>query len=812
MSATLTKNISRALTAERFVSSKKKRALISIGNMLVLGFAALVLASYRVQELEALRLRLLGAFLMIASLLLILYLLEAYFRSLEMHAVEECAGGKYSFEALCVLHSDSTHSLRAFLSHELGQLILKRAGIPPRNVSALAREREIKSETPSVMDFEHSASRTEGRVTLGSIASALSDAYPAFAQVLAEHAVTKEEFAGTAEWIERERSYTRRVLRWWSREALARIPGIAKDWAYGGTYTLNRFSFDYSSSASLPFISPRRREREIRALEAILARNREANALLIGASFSQCTDVIKGFAREIAMGAIVPVLEHRRVVILETALLLSSMSERAGFERTLLSILGEAERAGNIILVVDNIAALIDEGARIGADVMNVLERALASQHLHLIACTTGELFRTELASNTALLARMQTVEVRELTESELIALYEERGSAIARSERILFTYPALMALIKSALAFPGDEPAEELIYDRLTELVPWALAKNIRVIGRRECEEFLKEKIGVSIGGGIDSAAQVVNLEALLREQVVGQDEALTAVANAVKRNRADIRNLQRPVGSFLFLGPTGVGKTETAKALARVLAGGEDALTRFDMSEYAGADALERLIGDAGTQRAGELATRLHEHPNSVILLDEFEKASREVHNFFLALLDEGRTADAHGKMMNARNALFIATSNAGADHIWWLTGEGRDIAAERQFIIEGIIHDGIFAPELLNRFDAVVLFKPLSHENRVAIAEKLLSAFAKRLKEKGIGLEINAYLKDRVAKAGEDKAFGARPLNRFIQDFVEQLIAEKMLTGELKPGMTVSFAPSEQNWDEMRVQIQN
>ena len=279
----------------------------------------------------------------------------------------------------------------------------------------------------------------------------------------------------------------------------------------------------------------------------------------------------------------------------------------------------------------------------------------------------------------------------------------------------------------------------------------------------------------------------------------MIGQDQAIVAIAGAMRRSRAGIRNVKRPIGSFLFLGPTGVGKTETAKALAAVFFGGEEAFVRLDMSEYQGQEALAKLIGGVASKEPGILSNLVREHPYAVLLLDEFEKSDLALRDLFLQILDEGFFTDAQGERVNARHLIIIATSNAGAPLIWDMVKDGRRLFDEERTIIDTIIKQGIFKPELINRFDGVILFNPLGANELRPIAKLLLEALATRMKEHGITIKITDPLLDRLIERGTDQQFGARPMRRFIQSTVEQLIADAMVAGRLKAGQTVDLVPT-------------
>jgi len=293
------------------------------------------------------------------------------------------------------------------------------------------------------------------------------------------------------------------------------------------------------------------------------------------------------------------------------------------------------------------------------------------------------------------------------------------------------------------------------------------------------------------------EERSKLLHLEEFLEARVIGQSRAMHAVADALRRARSGLRAGTRPVGSFLFLGPTGVGKTETAKALAANYFGGEDAMFRFDMSEYQGADGIEKLIGSRDAHDPGILTSRLREKPFSLLLFDEFEKASREVHNLFLQILDEGLFSDGAGKRVSARETMIIVTSNAGANIIWDLLKEGREVADIEGRVIDAIRRERIFAPELLNRFDATIVYRPLDKAELARVAMLLLQDLTARLQKQEIIFEPTPELAAKVVEIGYDPTFGARPMRRAVADRVEQVIAKKILEGTLKRGDTFRFS---------------
>ena len=332
---------------------------------------------------------------------------------------------------------------------------------------------------------------------------------------------------------------------------------------------------------------------------------------------------------------------------------------------------------------------------------------------------------------------------------------------------------------------------------DLLDQIATSCAGQNIYVIGADEAQEVISTKTGVPRGEiKGDEREKLSKLEDVLHKRVIEQNSAIEAVSNALRRARSGLTNPKRPLGSFLFLGPTGVGKTETAKALAEIFFGSENEILRLDMSEFTGEDALEKMIGSHVAGSTGVLASRMRDKPYGVLLLDEFEKTTDKVKNLFLQILDEGIFSDGLGSKVSARNLIVIATSNAGSDLIYQNSQLGKEIESQRQVILDEIIHRGIYRPELLNRFDGIILFHPLSKLALSKVAELQINKLNDRLKEKGIELLVEPDLIEFLSGVGLDPKFGARALNRAIQDQVESLIAKKIVDNTIKNGTKISL----------------
>ena len=340
-----------------------------------------------------------------------------------------------------------------------------------------------------------------------------------------------------------------------------------------------------------------------------------------------------------------------------------------------------------------------------------------------------------------------------------------------------------------------------------LTQVATHAKQKDAVIITADFVYQVVSDITGVPAGPiQAEERDLLLNLEDRLHKQVIGQERALDAIARTMRRARAGIQSSEKPIGSFLFLGPTGVGKTETAKALANIFFGGEGNLQRLDMSEFSGSDGLVRLIGDG--EKSGTLADMLREHPYCVLLLDEFEKATRSVHDLFLQILDEGKFTDARGTKVNARNCIVIATSNAGSQLIIRTVQQREELSHLTQSIIDNIIKDGVFRPELVNRFDNTIIFEPLTIDQQGQVASLMLGGLYNRIKERGYELQVSKDLLDILVEKGYSPEFGARPMQRVLQDVVEEKVAERIISGQAQRGDTIMLSRSDFTETELSV----
>lgn len=739
--------------------------------------------------------KVLGFLLMALGLFGAVYLLELYFSAryyFELVAQNRYRSSDlYTFSVGRILyHFQDDDLLAAWGRSALGQEIIQRLGLSLADFQTFLA-------SPHTRVLSLPAPTEAPVITMADLARHLLDSSPEFKTWLLGNGIEPADWLGAVAWVVLRVESRELSRRWWLPANLLRLPGLGQDWVYGGTYNLDRFSRDLLKDPNLASLHQTGdiRAKELEQLENVLARSREDNALIIGAPGPDKLDLVLRLAKAIQSGQTLGALRARRPVLLESAQLISALKDKNTFEQGILAVFSEAAKAGNVILIIDDLPNLLASAKSLESNLALLIDPFLTAPELQVIGLADLDRFHDQIESQVGLLSRFEKISVEALTPADLAELLLRQVSEVEGKSGLFFTYQAVLEIAKSADYYFPDSASADKVLDLLLELAPWARGRGVRTIGQPEVLAFIQAKTNIPVGAiSAEDKTKLSQLETILGTRVIGQTEAIKAVASAIRRARAGIRNPNRPIGSFLFLGPTGVGKTETAKALAAAFFGQAEEMRRLDMSEYQGADSISRLIGSYATGQAGLLANMIREHPYGVILLDEFEKTTTEVLNLFLPVLDEGVFADAGGKKVSAKNIIFIATSNAGSDLIWKLVSEGKQpVAAD---LIDNIVAQGIFKPELLNRFDAVVVYHPLAEAELLQIARLMLTKLATRLEPKGIVLDLSDLLVSSVAKNGANQVFGARPMQRYIQDNIEQAIADRLISGELGRGMKVHF----------------
>ncbi len=699
-------------------------------------------------------------------------------------------GNTNTFElAYIILESKNEDPLRGFIHSKGGRKILHRLGVDDVSLDEFLRSNkqlDVHFDFPDKMPI------------LESYFSGLVQGDEEFRNFLLAHGVTEEMLIEASRWVFDLEKRKEKKTRWWGEEEQRKISSIGKDWSYGEAYSLSRWSFElrpvFSDFEEL-------HSEQVNNLENILSRGKGVNVLLVGEEGSGKMGIIESLGRRIGIKKTTPFLIQKKILILDSVALAAGTGVKIEFERTLIKIFNDAVKAGNIILVIPDFSTFVEDARALEADIEGILNEYLESPSLLVVATSDIGGYQRVIEPMRTIATHFDTIMVKTGDERKILQVLEEEIINLENEQRVLFSFGALREAIVSAQRYFVDNPTFDMANSLLVDSAIRTRKSGRTLVLRDDILATVKSKTGVPTGE-IDSEErkELMNLEELLHARIVGQNEAIRSVSDALRRARSGIGNPKRPMGSFLFLGPTGVGKTETTKALAEIFFGQNAKILRLDMSEYNTADSLTRLIGAFDGESPGVLTSMIRENPYGVLLLDEFEKTERKVLDLFLQILDEGMFSDVLGRKVNARNLLIIATSNAGSRYIFETMQKGGNLLDEKEKIIEHIIHDGVFKPELLNRFDGIILFHPLSDENLRDIAKFMLKRLEWKLKEKGVTLIVNDILINFLVKKGSDPKFGARPLNRAIQDTVEKIIADKIIAGELKPGSGLEFFKSD------------
>ena len=610
------------------------------------------------------------------------------------------------------------------------------------------------------------------------------------------------------------------------------------------------------------------REHEIQRVIQILSRRTKNNPCLIGEPGVGKTAVVEGLAQRIAAGDVPDTIADKRVMTLDLSGMVAGSKYRGEFEERIKKVIAEVVEAKDVLLFIDEIHTIIGAGGAEGAlDASNILKPSLARGELQLIGATTINEYRKYIEKDSALERRFQPVTVDEPSEEESIAILKGLRSRYEEHHRVEITDDALEAAVKLSSRYMNDRFLPDKAIDLIDEAASKVRLSNYTKPSKikdyeaqiddleeekesairdeayekagdiKKKQEKLKEKIRLTLEKwekeketrklvvGENEVADVVagwtkipvkklaqeeserlkNLEGILHERVVGQEEAVTAVSKAIRRGRIGLKDPKRPIGSFLFLGPTGVGKTELSKALAEAMFGTESSLIRVDMSEYMEKHSVSKMIGSppgyVGYEEGGQLSEKVRRNPYSVILFDEIEKAHPDVFNILLQVLDDGHITDAQGRKIDFKNTIIIMTSNAGAENIIAPKrlgfGVATDAKADHEFMKGRVMEEvkRLFKPEFLNRIDEIIVFHQLTKEHMKGIADIMLRGIEKRSKEQlGITLTVNEAAKDLLIDKGYDDKYGARPLRRTIQSLLEDKMAEEILDGKLKKGVNV------------------
>lgn len=605
----------------------------------------------------------------------------------------------------------------------------------------------------------------------------------------------KEQVVHVAEWIRlRDRLRDDRD-RFLVLASLKPKTAMNRSMTARATPLLDRFSEDLTLAARNGFLPPLiGREREMgELLRAIEGGN--GSVVLVGDAGVGKAALVEGLARRMVEEDVPPQLFDRRLVSINVPQVVGAGDPSLASER-LFSVLQEVGLSGNIILVLHGVEALTGGAGQGPLDLAEAFSGELSKGYFIAIGTTTPGAY-TQYIERRSLGSKMTRVDVPELEREDAIRVCMAKSAGIEYRQKVYFSFAAIEKAVSLASRYLHDRAMPESALDVLREAA--VLARKTRgeraFVSAENVAQVVHDKANVPVEAVTqDESAKLLDLEERLHERVVGQDAAVTAVSQAMRRARAELREGKRPIANFLFMGPTGVGKTELSKALAAEYFGNEKAMVRVDMSEYQDAASVARMIGAAGDARGGLLTEAVRHNPFTIVLLDEVEKAHPDILNLFLQVMDDGRLTDGVGRTVDFTNVVLIATSNAGTSFIQDEVKKGTDLERIKVMLLEQQVK-GTFRPEFLNRFDAIIVFKPLTMDDVTQIAWLLLNAVGAQLQAtKGVTLRAEDAAVEKLAELGYDPSFGARPLRRVIQDRVETPLADIVLRKELKRRDTV------------------
>ena len=633
------------------------------------------------------------------------------------------------------------------------------------------------------------------------------------------------------------------------------------------TPTLSQFGRDLTVLATQGRIDPViGRQKEIERVIQILSRRTKNNPCLIGEPGVGKTAIAEGLALKIATGEVPELLRNKRIITLDLTGMVAGTKYRGDFEERIRNAVDEVKKAGDIILFIDEVHTLIGAGSAEGAvDAANILKPSLARGELQVIGATTLEEYRKHIEKDSALERRFQPVTVGEPSEEEAIEILKGLRDKYEAHHKVRISDNAITAAVKMSSRYIGDRYLPDKAIDLVDEAASRVRLKafttppdlkeledkvkslseemqsainsqdfehaaalrdeknevakelenerrawkeksthSVGEVGEQEIADIVSQWTGIPVVQLTQEESQrLLHMEDVLHERIVGQDEAVTAVARAIRRGRAGLKDPKRPTGSFIFLGPTGVGKTELCKTLAASMFGDENAMIRLDMSEYMEKHTVSRLVGSppgyVGYDEGGQLTEKVRRRPYSVVLFDEIEKAHPDVFNMLLQILEDGILTDSQGRKVDFKNCIIIMTSNVGAKKISQ-SGQGilgfapeKNETADEKKIREAVMGElkNVFRPEFLNRVDDIIVFRQLNQTDINEIARRMLSALSKRVEELNFGLEFSDDAIEEIGKAGFDPVYGARPLRRAIQQQIEDKLSEEMLEGKVRSG---------------------
>lgn len=681
--------------------------------------------------------------------------------------------------------------LAAILDSWQALFIFRRYQIAPNQLSSTLSDNPIASPALWNRAFLIAGQTPIKEISAGVLVVAMILENPQMDEWLSTHSMSSQDIIGGLMW---EESLLQRVLAPRNRSDYG---GIGRDWSAGFTPVLDKYGENISlaiADGNLDFSSVKRGH-VIEQMLTNLGKDGRSNLAMVGEVGVGKTALVYALAEKLIDGQDVPnSLRYRQVVQVDSAVVTAAVGQNVSLEAVFNEIISNATRAGNIILYFDEAQLFFGSGAG-SVDVSGILLPALQSSSISLIASFTLDDWHKLDTVNPSLASLFARIDIEPSDREQTIGILQDISITLEKKSSGVVTFKAIQAAYDMSERYLRNKAMPAKAIDLLGDSMNYPIEGLITEASvARATEIITNTKVSQA---SEEEKTQLMNLEDLIHKRMINQSRAVQVVSDALRRSRAGVRNTGRPVGSFLFLGPTGVGKTELTKSLAAVYFGSENSINRLDMSEYQSKADVARLLATASKDDKGSsFLQKINQNPFSVVLLDEIEKAHPDILNLLLQMLDEGMLTDTAGHKVSFKEAIIICTSNAGANAIREQISAGKDLADFEDKFVNDLIDQNVFRPELINRFDEVVLFRPLTKEELLQVANLIIQSVNQELADKKVTVTLTQPALAHLVDLGYDPRLGARPMRRVISRLVENLIAKRLLSGELKPGSQLTL----------------